>query len=532
MPQVKPARGKRLHRAVTCAMLRTVRNVASIWAKVHRTKPSPRSRPVTALGPRLLMAASLLAAAVTIQSSGQARRGESRCRLDEPMVLTASPQETITALAFSPNGKLLTAGTDQGRVLVWALPSGSKEFEAVGPRRVEALVFSPDGKLLAAATSNPGLRLWRMGSKLTEVLFTAPARDVTALAFSPDGSLLAFGGRNRTVGFYRLQDGKPPLRMDKRLTGPTSWISALAFSPDGKVVYCGAWDDRVRAFELVSGRQIWESHVHRFSIEAILPTPAGLAVSADDGRLTFHRPTDGRVTRQYRPGALVDMAKTGSLLGGITWEGKLLFLDATRARIRCAPRVEKGRRKSTWSLALSRTRVAVGDNRGRVLVFSLPPPAPDSLTEFVVRALGGAGIADDTLEQRAVKRYPPRIACPAVIETGITTVGTPLQTLGEIHAIRVALAGCQLLGAGLPLGTNLTGAAIGRGRIAGSVPTTAATHIQRALRITREHTAIESQGLAGVASQVLPIAVLEPRGHAIPAVRGHRYAMAPIQPTV
>ena len=352
-------------------MLQAMRNLASIRPKVHWGRPS--SQPWNhGLSHVAISIASMSLGFLAVVPPAHARRTEGRCHLSHPTILTFSPDETVTALAISPAGSLLAAGTNRGRLVVWSLPSGIKRLETIGSRRIEDLAFSPDGRLLAAASVRPGLRIWHMDETPRELVLSEPAQGVMALAFAADGSLLAFGGRDRTVGFYRLHDSKPPMKLSLRLAGHSSWVSALAFSSDGKRLYSGSWDDRIRAFDMASGHLAWESHVHKFPIDALLATPAGLAASSDDGRLTFHRYRDGRVTRQYKPGAVVAMSLQGNLLAGLTWEGKLLFMDSTKARIRCAPRIAKRRHRGTWSLALSRTIVAVGDNRGRVLVYHLP----------------------------------------------------------------------------------------------------------------------------------------------------------------
>ncbi len=371
-------RQKRLQAFTTCAMLLCVRNVASISRKVHRTalgKVDP-AKPWSGLA-LPLVAMEIIAVLVSwpnpVSARHRHRSRSGRCHLTEPTVLTLEPEETIKAAAMTSKGDLLAAGTDTGRIVVWSLPSGRQLFTARGPRRIEALAFSPDGTLLAAATARPGLRLWRLSGKMAEMPLLHRPTGVMALAFSPDGSILAFGGRGRTVGFYRIQDGTPPSRLATELVGPTSWVSAIAFSSDANTVYVGSWDDRVRAFDKSSTKQLWESHVHRFAINAMVVTPAGLAVSSDDGRISFHRLTDGRATRILKPGAVVAMAKTGRLLLGLTWERKLVFLDARRGTPRCAPRVTQFPRHGTWSLAAGGRLLAVGGRSGKLLLFAIPP---------------------------------------------------------------------------------------------------------------------------------------------------------------
>src|SRR5947209_26100 len=78
---------------------------------------------------------------------------------DGPAMVSLEPYCTFTheekkyffCLAFSPDGKSLAAGSQDGATHVWDVAS-KKKMHALGGRDdwVEALAFSPDGKWLAA----------------------------------------------------------------------------------------------------------------------------------------------------------------------------------------------------------------------------------------------------------------------------------------------------------------------------------------------------------------------------------------------
>ena len=70
----------------------------------------------------------------------------------------------IQALAFSPDGKILTCGTEDGRIQVWALvPTFQVQSTFTGHQgSIYVLMFSPDGKTLASGSNDGTVLLWDM----------------------------------------------------------------------------------------------------------------------------------------------------------------------------------------------------------------------------------------------------------------------------------------------------------------------------------------------------------------------------------
>ncbi|MYR38071.1 hypothetical protein GTX14_18435 [Streptomyces sp. SID4944] len=73
-----------------------------------------------------------------------------------------------------------------------------------------ALAFSPDSRILAAGSTDSSVHLWkgadtnrpaRLGKPLKEA-----AQPVMSVAFSPDGSTLAAGSADRTVYLWNVTD--------------------------------------------------------------------------------------------------------------------------------------------------------------------------------------------------------------------------------------------------------------------------------------------------------------------------------------
>ncbi len=237
----------------------------------------------------------------------------------ELMVL-AGHTDSVQAVAFSPNGKLIVSGSADKTVRLWEVETGKlrrARDEHTAP--VNIVAFSLKGnKFWSASRKNNMLRSWysrdggRWSVKTSSVdivksitteafsqhsetfakaveltmtiqdikfavfssetdtgndlapIFTKHREKIVALAISPASGFIATGSSDWTIEVWKV--GTEPLKgMDLGdplwiLRGHAGTVTAVAFSPSGKILASGSVDQRVRLWDLATGQ-----HLHTFS---------------------------------------------------------------------------------------------------------------------------------------------------------------------------------------------------------------------------------------------------------------------------
>ena len=184
---------------------------------------------------------------------------------DDTRSYIAKPCRPVS-LAFSADGALLAASTEEKTITGWDLRTGSqiaplsyRGYDSIGKQyypvaaRGKALAFSPDGRTLATA-SETNIELW--DTVTSGHLASMPIKpslgprdraeaEVLCLGFSSDGGSLAAACTGGAVRIFDLATHQ----LSAVLSGDGNYVFSVAFSPDGRTVASASSDGAIRLWD-------------------------------------------------------------------------------------------------------------------------------------------------------------------------------------------------------------------------------------------------------------------------------------------
>src|SRR6185295_1164749 len=166
--------------------------------------------------------------------------------------------ESVSSVAFSPDGSRLLSGSREKTVKLWDIQSERLiQTMAVASDWITSVAPSPDGTRLLSGSEDGALKLWDLASGRLIRVVNGHLSGVTSVAFSPDGTRLLSGAgslfrllvgsgthpsEDYTLKLWDVSDG----HLVQTYKGHARTVAAVAFSPSGNRLLSGSADKSIK----------------------------------------------------------------------------------------------------------------------------------------------------------------------------------------------------------------------------------------------------------------------------------------------
>jgi WD40 repeat protein len=167
--------------------------------------------------------------------------------------------QRVTAAAIAPEGRLIAAGTDAGRIWLCDPVSRSQtSWQAPERSSFRSLRFGRDGKRVLSAQNTGRMIVWDVASGVILQEFAGHPHGGAAAEFLGDGQRIISGGLDDTVRIWDIDSGRELWRGEFGMYG----VHALAVSADGKTAAWGGFNRKL---------VVWDLDLHRKKREIAIP---------------------------------------------------------------------------------------------------------------------------------------------------------------------------------------------------------------------------------------------------------------------
>ncbi len=210
--------------------------------------------------------------------------------------------ENANSVAFSPDEKLVVAGFgtqvfgEEFIAILWDLESGNEMQRFDGhSQSVSNVAFSPDGQFIVTGSQDRRVKLWDLANGEEIRTFSGHEGGITSLNFSPNGQFLLTSSFDDTARLWDVETGDEI----KRFAGHTNGVTEADFSPDVRHVITCSSDKTVRIWSVQDHNSRVIDHGASVGTTSYSPDGAHIITGGRDSTVKFWDTTTGELTRTF-----------------------------------------------------------------------------------------------------------------------------------------------------------------------------------------------------------------------------------------
>ncbi|KAL2911525.1 60S ribosomal subunit assembly or modification protein [Polyrhizophydium stewartii] len=176
--------------------------------------------------------------------------------------------DSVVAVRFSSDGQFVASGGMDGKLFVFRVDTGKLVQTLEGPSEITWIDWHPKGNVILAGSEDGSVWMWQIPSGNCMNVFTGHVEPVTCGQFTPDGKLIITGSAD---GSLIIWDPKTATALHRFTPQDSrfhqSAITALAINKDSTLILSASQDGTARLLH-INGRILASLDSHQDSVEA------------------------------------------------------------------------------------------------------------------------------------------------------------------------------------------------------------------------------------------------------------------------